>query len=154
MIMRPRLALFVAPAAAIALLVACSSSSGSGSPGAGQDGGGGEAGVPCNQNPFECPAGQTCWPASGGGFACLMSNASAKKGDVCQNYAGSATCGDGLMCYEPNTSSGVCAPYCDNAMGHPCAAGELCALLHLPNAGDVHACVAIGSDASADGAGG
>ncbi len=100
------------------LLAACSSEESSTTPP-----------VPCNQDPWQCPAGQTCWPKDNAGtWACLNSKAGAKKGDPCVNTFGTATCGDGLACFQGiGAPEGSCVSYCDNAKpGRGCATGETC----------------------------
>ncbi len=88
--------------------------------------------TPCNENPWECSANQTCWPQDlAGNFQCLNSGA-AKKGDVCNNTVGTPSCGDGLACLQLGGAAGFCAPFCDptNA-AHACASGEQCATITL-----------------------
>jgi hypothetical protein len=81
---------------------------------------------PCNENPWECPAGQTCWPKDESSFACLNSGPGAA-GDACQDTVGAPTCGDGLACLEIGAGGGVCSVYCDNTNpSHACSAGETC----------------------------
>lgn len=112
---------FIALAVAgFGVVAACSSSSSNTAP------------TPCNENPWECGAGQTCWPQDlAGNFQCLNSGA-AKKGDTCTNTVGSPSCGDGLACLQLGGAAGFCAPFCDptNA-AHACAAGEGCATITL-----------------------
>ena len=103
----------------ILLLAACSSSEGSSS----------TPPVPCNEDPWQCPAGQTCWPKDAtGAFACLNSAVGKAKGDECSNVVGAPTCGDGLACFQAvGDATGRCVSYCDNAKaGRGCAAGESC----------------------------
>jgi len=81
----------------------------------------------CNQNPFSCPAGQTCWVRSGPGDYQCLSSGSGQSGDLCQPTEGTATCKDGLACIEPVDSPGqpaTCTPFCDSA--HPCPSGQSC----------------------------
>jgi hypothetical protein len=124
------------------LTVACSSSSSSNAP------------PPCNENPWTCPGGQTCWPATQGTFACLNSGAG-KAGDACQDTVGSATCGAGLACLQVGASGGLCSPYCDNTdTSHACAAGETCqtALLLGGSGPQFQVCVGAGSSTGDAGA--
>lgn len=89
---------------------------------------------PCNQDPWQCPAGQTCWPVdTTGRFACLNSAAGVNKGDECANTLGAPTCGDGLACFQAvGDAKGRCVAYCDPAKaGRGCAAGETCATAQL-----------------------
>lgn len=107
-------------AGAFGLVAACSSSSSPAAP------------TPCNQNPWECTAGQTCWPQDlAGNFQCLNSGG-AKKGETCTNTVGSPSCADGLACLQLGGAAGFCAPFCDpkNA-AHACGAGEGCATITL-----------------------
>jgi hypothetical protein len=117
-----------------------------------------DAGTPaCNEDPFSCPAGQTCWASdAAGSFACLNSGAG-KKGDPCQNLIGSPTCSDGLVCLQllsAASGSAVCVPYCDNAnTTHACATGEACTKIAVVGSSAIlHACVgpAATADAGAD----
>jgi hypothetical protein len=122
-------ALCVLTLAGGAALVACSSSSSGGSS------------SQCNSNPWQCPAGQTCWLADqNANFACLNSAVGKNKGDTCVNTIGAPTCGDAMVCFQAvGTSSGTCVPYCDptNA-AHACAAGETCQPAAYPLPGGGH----------------
>jgi hypothetical protein len=112
------IALIVAGLGAVA---ACSSSSSPVAP------------TPCNENPWLCGAGQTCWPSDQvGGFKCLNSGA-AKKGEACQNTIGAPSCGDGLACLQlVGVPNAYCGSFCDptNA-AHACGASETCLPLKL-----------------------
>jgi hypothetical protein len=106
-------------------LIACGDSSG----GTGSGGAGGKAMLPCNESPFECKAGQTCWPnMSVTAFECLNSGAG-KAGDACALIGGQVTCGDGLICIAlTDPMKGQCTPYCDPTdPSHGCPNGEVCA---------------------------
>ncbi|MBI2390735.1 MAG: hypothetical protein HYV09_14190 [Deltaproteobacteria bacterium] len=106
------------------LIVACSSSEEPSSP----------PPVPCNKDPWQCPAGQTCWPKdTAGTFACLNSAVGVAKGDECANMVGSPTCGDGLACFQAvGEAKGKCVPFCDTAKtGRGCGAGEACTTVTL-----------------------
>ncbi|MGH7269505.1 MAG: hypothetical protein ACREJ3_03665 [Polyangiaceae bacterium] len=111
--------------------VGCSSSS---SPAAG----------PCNENPWQCPAGQVCWPNNvDGTFACLNSGPGAQ-GSACENSVGTPTCGDGLTCFGTTTSGGACTAYCDNTNpSHGCPSGLTCeSVISLTSTQtQFHACV-------------
>jgi hypothetical protein len=127
-----------------AFLAACSSSSST-------------TGVkPCNEDPFQCPAGQTCWIKDQTGvFACLNSQSSAKKGDACVNIQGSPSCGDGMLCFQQlNEATGHCVDYCDNTVaGKGCAAGELCREAGFQSNLKVHVCIGAtpaGNDGGTD----
>jgi hypothetical protein len=124
------------------LAMACSSSSGSSAP------------PPCNENPWECPTGQTCWPATQSTFACLNSGAG-NAGDACQDTVGSATCGAGLACLQIGMSGGVCSAYCDNTdPTHACPVGETCQTVQLlgGSASEFHACAGAGTSTPDGGA--
>jgi hypothetical protein len=90
---------------------------------------------PCNENPWECPAGQTCWPTASGSFECLNSGPG-KAGSPCLDSAGVATCGDGLACLATDATNGSCTPYCDNTNpNHACPAGLVCDTIQLAVSG-------------------
>jgi hypothetical protein len=97
---------------------------------------------PCNENPWECPSGQTCWPTLSGSFECVNSGPGAA-GSSCQDSAGVATCGDGLACLATTATNGVCTPYCDNTNpAHACPAGLVCDMIQVlvSGAGQYQAC--------------
>lgn len=122
---------FLAP---FALLLACSSSETSEAPK-----------PPCNEDPWQCAAGQTCWPKDETvAFACLNSAAGKAKGDSCSNLIGTPTCGDGMACFQAiGDSTGKCVTYCDTAKaGRGCAAGETCTTAMLSGSSSkFHICV-------------
>jgi hypothetical protein len=132
-----RTALFALGMASLHL--ACSSSSSSSSSSA------------CNEDPFACAAGTTCWAAdTAGNFSCLKSGA-AKKGDSCLNTVANPTCGDRLACLQLNTAGGTCLAYCDPSRpGEGCSQGEQCELAALQGTSKTfHVCVG-GGPAPAD----
>jgi hypothetical protein len=87
--------------------------------------------TPCNQNPWECPTGQTCWPDTATSFECLNSGPG-QIGSACEDSVGTATCGDGLACLATNGVNGTCTPYCSNTdPSHACTGGALCATATL-----------------------
>ena len=96
---------------ALLLVSACSSSSSSSPP-------------PCNEDPFQCASGQTCWTADTKTFTCLPSG-SAQYGESCLPVAGStAPCADGLTCIATSNAGGKCIHYCDpSGTAHACASG-------------------------------
>jgi hypothetical protein len=108
--------------------VACSSSSASGT--------GADASVPCNENPWECPAGQTCWPTNATTFACLNAGPGAL-GAACANTAGTPTCGAGLACFQAiGASTGTCVAYCSTtSTSHPCTGADVCETADLGGSG-------------------
>jgi hypothetical protein len=113
--------------------VACSSSSTPAAP------------PPCNEDPWECPTGQTCWPKDQTSFECVNVGAGAA-GDACVDSPGAATCGAGLACFQTSTTGqGSCTLYCDNTdANHPCPAGQTCetALLLGTSGAEFQVCVA------------
>lgn len=106
----------------------------------GDDGEGGAGGAtattPCNEDPWQCPDGQTCWiNASQTGFECQASGEGAT-GDSCVNYIGNPTCGDDLACYQlQGTNEGVCSPFCSTSSGHGCPDDQVCQTLAFATAG-------------------
>jgi hypothetical protein len=106
---------------------ACSSSSSS-------------AAAQCNAQPYTCAAGTTCWPTDqAANFSCLKSGPG-KAGDACVNTVASATCGDGLMCFQQTSTSGACVPYCDSS--HPCPNAQACSTANiLGTSALVHICL-------------
>jgi len=99
--------------------------------------------TPCNQNPWECPSGQTCWPVSASSFECLNSG-SGGVGDSCVLSVGTPTCSDGLTCLATSAAGGACAPYCDTTdTAHACASTQECETAFLPggNGVDYQVCV-------------
>jgi hypothetical protein len=103
-------------AIALALVAGCSSSDTPPTP------------TPCNQNPWQCAAGQTCWATDTvPNFSCVASGAG-KLGDACLSTIGTAACGDGLLCLQTMASTpGQCRAFCDlAASGHGCPTGETC----------------------------
>lgn len=81
--------------------------------------------APCNEDPFQCPSGQTCWTKDTKTFSCIPSGAG-QYGDSCVPVAGtaSAPCGEGLLCLATSNAAGKCVHYCDaSGAAHPCASG-------------------------------
>jgi hypothetical protein len=106
--------------------------------------------VPCNEDPWECGAGHTCWPVSTTAFDCLVSGMG-KAGDACQNVTNSPACTDGMACLEPGPAGGVCVPYCDAT--HTCPAGTTCTMGALDGTTPFQVCLgapAPALDAGAD----
>ncbi len=125
----------------LSLAIGCSSSSGS-------------DGQLCNENPWECPTGQTCWPKDESSFACFNSGPG-EAGDACKNTVGYPTCGDGLACLETDAGGGICASYCDSANpSHACSAGQTCQTAILVGAGAAQFQVCVSTNATATDAGG
>jgi len=136
---RPQLLLVLAAAA-------CSSSSGGGT--------GADASTPCNENPWECPSAQTCWPASASAYSC-MNAGPGKLGASCQNTIASPTCGAGLACFQAiGASGGSCVAFCSTTdTKHACTGGLVCETVTLGGAGGPQFSVCVsppGSDAGTD----
>jgi hypothetical protein len=141
--MRTKASLFLVLLTAIAAGTACSSTSSSSTPA-----------PPCNENPWGCPAGQTCWPKDTTAFVCLNSGPG-KAGAACQNVPASPTCGDGLACLQTTAAGGTCTPYCSTTdTAHTCTGGATCqtALLAGSSGPEFHVCYggAPPGDAGAD----
>jgi hypothetical protein len=111
----------------------------------------------CNQNPFACPTGQTCWVGSGpDDYACFGSGRGVV-GDPCTPLPGSPSCGDRLACVSSGPAGspmGTCAAFCDptNSASHGCPPGELCQSVTLPGGTQsFNACVAPTPDSGGAG---
>ena len=120
------------------------------------DGGNDPAG--CNENPWTCPAQQTCWIDSSFEPQCLNSG-QGQAGDTCTATVGSPECGDGLICFqEPNSADGVCVPFCDATdPAHGCTAPATCVHVQIQGNGtatDFHACFDTSGGGGAGGTGG
>jgi hypothetical protein len=132
-----------APSALVAglLALACSSSSSSSPP-------------PCNEDPFQCPAGQTCWAKDASTFACLPSGAG-QYGDSCQPVAGTGTAprGDGLVCVATTNAGGKCIHYCSpSGTAHTCSSGTCtAAAFGGPNGPLTYVCAGGASTTPVDG---
>lgn len=119
-----------------------------------------DAGKPCNDNPWQCSSGQTCWPVqctcSGSGscdptnctprFDCTASVAGRAAGQSCENKIGKATCGDDQACIGfADGGTPTCSAFCDSS--HPCPSDQACVPLTLGNSSLVeNVCVTVGSD--------
>jgi len=94
--------------------------------------------IPCNEFPWQCPTGQTCWlggePRSDGSwdgtFECLNSRPNGTTGCTCELKIGIPTCSDGLYCLillGDNTPPSHCTHFCDNSdPDHACPSGYYC----------------------------
>jgi len=119
-------------------------------------GSGGSTVVPCNEDPWTCPAGQTCWVnEEQTGFECLNSGQGAV-GEACVNYLGHPTCADGLACYQlTGDDGGTCSPYCDlGDPEHGCSAGAECNTLAFTLSGGQATAHVCEPPAGAGGSGG
>jgi hypothetical protein len=128
-----------------------SSSNGSGAGGPGGAGGGAVAS--CNEDPWSCPAGRTCWPTSTTTFECLNSGVG-QAGDDCQNVLSMPSCADGLACLQfEQGAPGTCTPFCDSA--HPCPDNAACLTVVLEEGGPTfQVCEPPGGTGGAGGTGG
>jgi hypothetical protein len=97
---------------------------------------------PCNENPWECPKGQTCWPMADSTFECLNSGVGTL-GSACQDSVGVPTCSDGFACFATSSAGGACTPYCDSTdPSHACPTGLTCQTAELltSSATEFHVC--------------
>ncbi len=115
---------------AFALLsTACSSSSSNA-------GDGGSSTTPCNENPWECSSGQTCWPQTATSFQCLNAGPG-MLGAACVDTVGSPTCGAGLACFQAiGATGGSCFAYCSTTdPSHACSGNDVCQTVELGGTG-------------------
>jgi hypothetical protein len=109
--------------------------------------------APCNEDPFQCASGQTCWTADAKTFSCVPSGA-AQYGESCQPVAGAAPCADGLLCLATTNAGGKCVHYCDpSGTAHACASGTCTAAAIGSASGPItHVCAggAAPADAGSD----
>lgn len=122
-------------------------STGDGSIAEGQ-GGAAALGPACGDDPWSCPAGQTCWVAAGATWRCQPAGA-ANEGEACKAVIGQPACAAGLLCVGADPAKGVCTSFCSSAGGgHACAGGAACAAVTLttPDGKDVsaHGCAPKG----------
>jgi len=104
---------------------------------------GGDPPPPCNEDPWTCGPGQTCWPnAAGDDFACLNGAAGMGEGTPCGLFSGTVTCGPGLFC-----TGGFCRHFCDpEDPNRGCPDGQICLVSTIRNQpgtadiGDVQVC--------------
>ena len=94
--------------------------------------------LPCNEDPWKCPDGQTCWlggePASDGSwdgtFECLNSRPNGKAGCSCNLKIGIPSCADDLYCLillGEDAPAPHCTFFCDNkSPDHACPVGFYC----------------------------
>jgi len=103
---------------------------------------------PCNEDPWSCPAKQTCWPADTAGtkFACLNQGGGAV-GAACDLTPGGATCQAGLFCFSTSdmTAPKVCSPFCDpKDPKRACPGNATCAPIQFTETQAIHVCVPPG----------
>ena len=103
-------------------------------------GGGGMGGtmeVPCDEDPYSCPMGTTCWTVSNG-FDCVPSGMGTSGSD-CVHTIGEATCRDGLICIPyPGMMNGECMPFCDAMF--TCPNNGMCQKHQFVTGGEIDAC--------------
>jgi hypothetical protein len=137
------------------------------------------AAAPCNEDPFQCGAGETCWPQEctcPSSAACdptdctprfqCAASADRRPGDSCRLDIGSVGCGDLQTCVAIAGSGvgGVCRYYCDpTAADRGCATGFTCVRLGvgssstatenvcLPTQSDADASLTVGAPGADDG---
>jgi hypothetical protein len=141
-------AVLLALIALVAPVAACSSSSSSAT-----DGG---SSTPCNENPWECSAGQVCWPQSETTYACLNAGPG-MLGAACVNTVGSPTCGAGLACFQAlGAAGGSCFAYCSTTdTSHACTGNDVCQTVALGGSGGPEFSICVpqnvgGSDSGAE----
>ncbi len=125
-----------------ALATACSSSSTPAAP------------PPCNENPFECPAGQTCEATSlSNTFACLNSGPG-QAGASCTSIVDMPSCGDGLVCFQSSAgTAGTCVEYCEPTdPSHACSGGATCTPVAFNGSTTVSFYVCVGAPVADSGA--
>jgi len=95
----------------------------------------------CNEDPWQCTAGQTCWPQpcncpQGWQFACVPSAKGIPLGEGCMLQIGTATCGDLQTCvFFQDAGDGVCRGYCDPTdPQRGCGPGQACVQLTVGDA--------------------
>lgn len=135
--MRTVLVAAIASLGIVALSAGCSASSSGSAPG-------------CNEQPFTCGAGTTCWPSDAAAhFGCVASGAG-NYGDTCSATPGTATCKDGLLCLQTSSAGGGhCVNYCDTQ--HVCTAGLACTPAQFIGTTQlVHVCFGTGTPGSPD----
>lgn len=104
--------------------------------------GSGGAVAPCNEHPWDCPAGTTCWAsnATGKAFDCRTSMSAIATGSCCKNVIGVPTCGDGDACIGQTTTTSTCKRYCKvGDAAHGCPMGQTCTERTLVQGGSVFA---------------
>ncbi len=83
-------------------------------------------GAPCGDDPTQCPAGTTCWPATtSAALECLPTEDAGALGAPCEQRIGEPTCAEGLACDQTGPAAGVCTAYCESS-GAECAQGFAC----------------------------
>lgn len=103
--------------------------------------------TPCNEAPWQCGSGQTCWPdcvcssqqnctaqSCTPKFSCMASDNAVPEGQNCDLVIGKPQCGDNQTCVElqdAGSGQGVCRQYCDQNGG--CPSGESCTELSVGN---------------------
>jgi hypothetical protein len=124
------------------------------------------AATPCNEDPFQCGAGETCWPQQctcSSGQACDTTNctpqfqcvgaADRRPGDSCKLQIGSPACGALQTCVAIAGSGvgGACRFYCSPGAPDPgCATGFTCVRLGVGNSSATEdVCLPAPSDSDA-----
>ena len=108
----------------------------------------------CNEDPWSCPSGQTCWLSSGddaswdGTFQCLNSKEGMSIGDSCSliedGALGAPSCSDGQFCLQlvaSDAPDAFCTQYCDlTDPDHACPAGYTCGRIQFGEGISIKAC--------------
>lgn len=125
-------------------LVACGDDFEEGTGGSGAVCSSGGGARPCVEDPWSCPATQTCWIDDAvTSFTCL-NQGSAPVGGACEAVAGSPSCLAGLFCFQPmGAAQGTCVAFCDNTNPScACSMGTACRQVGFENVpGFVNVCV-------------
>lgn len=95
----------------------------------------------CNEDPWECPSAQTCWPQTTTTFACLNAGPGAL-GASCEDTVGTPTCQAGLVCFQTGAAAGSCVASCSTTdPSHACPSGQLCETASLQGGTQFEICV-------------
>jgi hypothetical protein len=112
--------------------------------------------IPCNENPWQCAANQTCWLNNASEYECKIQAFGVDPGDECLPLAGITTCGHNYICVQTvQQKKGICSKFCDpNDSNHACETGEVCSQVRISQAsGTFHACAKTGTSGAGGAAG-
>jgi hypothetical protein len=86
---------------------------------------------PCNEDPWSCQAGQTCWVDPQDTYQCL-NQGPGELGQDCMLTIGTPTCKAALFCAAGGMDTPKCVPFCDNTdPNRACPEGMVCQRLGL-----------------------
>ena len=104
----------------------------------------GDTSLPCNQDPWACPEGQTCWVDGSMTYQCVGVGPGAL-GDPCTLLIGGSPCGQDMGCVAPQGSTeGTCQRFCDPSGGacKACPEGQICtSITYSPPGQPINVCV-------------